>query len=68
MNFANTWYVIERNNHYETIAHEALVLLAEGSYVMLQNFQTHHEAHEEHKRLVLMAIGDAKAKLDHLRK
>ena len=68
MNFANTWYVIERNNHFETISHEALVLLENGSYVMLQNFQTHHEAHDEHKRLVLMAISDAKAKLDHLKK
>ena len=67
MNFSNTWYVIERNNHFETISHEALSLLEEGSYVMLQNFQTHHEAHEEHKRLVLMAIDDAKAKLDHLK-
>jgi hypothetical protein len=68
MNFANTWYVIERNHHFETISHEALVLLEEGSYVMLQNFATHHEAHEEHKRLVMMAIDDAKAKLEHLKK
>lgn len=68
MNFANTWYVIERNNHYETIAHEALVLLEEGSYVMLQNFETRHQALEEHKRLVLMTINDAKAKLNQLKK
>lgn len=68
MNFANTWYVIERNNHFETISHEALSLLAEGGYVMLQNFQTHHEAHEEHKRLVMMAIGDTKEKLNQLKK
>jgi hypothetical protein len=68
MNFANTWYVIERNNRFETISHEALVLLEEGSFVMLQNFQTHQEAHEEHKRLVRIAIDDAKAKLDHLKK
>ena len=63
MNFANTWYVIQRNNHFETISHEAMVLLKEGSFVMLQNFQTHHEAHEEHMRLVKLAIADAKAKL-----
>jgi hypothetical protein len=43
MNFANTWYVIQRNNHFKTISHEAMVLLEEGSFVMLQNFQTHHE-------------------------
>jgi len=63
MNFTNTWYVIERNNHFETISHEALSLLPEGSFMMLQNFQTRHEAHEEHKRLVRLAIADAKVKL-----
>ena len=63
MNFANTWYVIERNNHFETISHEALSLLEDGSYVMLQNFQTHHEAHAEHTRLVKLAIAETKAKL-----
>ena len=63
MNFANTWYVIERNNHFETISHEAMSLLPEGSYVMLQNFATHHEALEEHKRLVRLAISDMKNKL-----
>jgi hypothetical protein len=63
MNFVNTWYVIQRNNHFETISHEAMVLLEEGSFVMLQNFQTHHEAHEEHVRLVKLAIADTKAKL-----
>ena len=68
MNFANTWYVIERNNHFETISHEAMSLLPEGSYVMLQNFATHHEAHEEHKRLVMMAIDDTKQKLNQLKK
>ena len=68
MNFANTWYVIERNNHFETITHEALVLLEEGSYVILQNFATHYEAHEEHKRLVMMAINEAKSKLNTFKK
>ena len=63
MNFANTWYVIERNNHFETISHEVMSLLPEGSYVMLQNFATHHEALEEHKRLVRLAIADMKHKL-----
>ena len=65
MNFKNTWYVIERNNHFEIISHEALSLLPEGSFLMLQNFQTRHEAHEEHMRLVMMAIADAKSKLDN---
>jgi hypothetical protein len=68
MNFSHTWYVIERNNHFETISHEAMSLLPEGSYVMLQNFATHHEAHEEHKRLVMMAIDDTKQKLNQLKK
>ncbi len=63
MNFANTWYVIERHGHYETISHEALSLLDEGSFVMLQNFATHHEALEEHKRLVKLVIADMKNKL-----
>lgn len=64
MNFANTWYVIERHNHFETLSHEALSLLPEGSYVMLQNFETHHEALEEHKRLVRLAIDETKKKLE----
>ena len=38
-------------------------LLPEGSYVMLQNFETHHEALEEHKRLVKLEIADMKSKL-----
>ena len=63
MNFANTWYVIERNNHFETISHEAMSVLPEGSYVMLQNFATHQEALEEHKRLVRLAIDEMKHKL-----
>ena len=63
MKFQNTWYVIERNNHFETISHEAMVLLPEESFAMLQNFETHHEALEEHKRLVRLAISDMKHKL-----
>ena len=63
MNFANTWYLIERNQHLATISHEAMSLLPEGSFVMLQNFETHHEAQEEHKRLVNIAITDLKQKL-----
>ena len=64
MNFQNTWYVIEHKNHYETISHADLMLLPEGSFVMLENFETHHEAIEEHKRLVRLAIADANAQLD----
>jgi hypothetical protein len=63
MNFAHTWYLIERNHHLETISHEALSLLPEGSFSMLQNFKTHHEAQEEHKRLVRLAIDEMKKKL-----
>lgn len=63
MNFENTWYVIERNQHFETISHAALSQLTPGSYVMLQNFATHREALEEHKRLVKLAIEDMRQKL-----
>jgi hypothetical protein len=66
MNFKNTWYVIERNHHFEIISHEALSLLPEGSFLMLQNFQTRHEAHEEHIRLVMLEIQETKAKLNNL--
>lgn len=68
MNFENTWYVIERNNRFETISHEAMISLPEGSYVMIQNFDTHHEAHQEHKRLIMMVISDAKGKLKQFKK
>ncbi len=63
MNFATTWYLIERNHHLETISHEAMQLLPEGSFSMLQNFETHHEAQEEHMRLVRLAIEETKHKL-----
>lgn len=63
MNFTNTWYVIERNHHYETISHEALSQLPIGSFAMHQNFATQHEAQDEHKRLVRLAIDDLKHKL-----
>ena len=63
MNFANTWYLIERNHRLETISHEAMSQLPEGSFAMLQNFETHHEAQEEHKRLVRLAIDAMKQKL-----
>ena len=63
MNFANTWYLIERNHHLETISHEAMQLLPEGSFSMLQNFETHHEAQEEQKRMVRLAIDEMKKKL-----
>ena len=64
MNFQNTWCVIDRNSHYETISHADMMLLPEGSFVMLQNFETHHEALEEHKRLIRLAIADAKVMLN----
>lgn len=63
MNFANTWYVIERNHHFATISHEAMSLLPEGGFIALQNFGTRHEAQEEHIRLVRLAIDEMKLKL-----
>lgn len=63
MNFANTWYLIERDHHLTTISHEALLLLPEGDFLMIQNFETRHEAQEEHKRLVRLAVDEMKQKL-----
>jgi hypothetical protein len=64
MKFQNTWYLIERDNHFETISHEILVQLPEGSFAIRQNFETRHEALEEHKRLVMLAISDIKHRLE----
>lgn len=63
MNFANTWYLIERDQHFATISHASMSLLPEGSFVMVQNFETHHEALQEHKRLVRLAIEELRQKL-----
>ena len=63
MNFQNTWYVIERSNRCEVVSYDAMMALPQDSFVMLQNFETHHEALEEHKRLVRLAIAEAKQKL-----
>jgi len=63
MNFANTWYVIKQNHHFATISHEAMSLLPEGGFTTLQNFETRHEAQEEHMRLVRLAIHALKQKL-----
>jgi|APCry1669188970_1035186.scaffolds.fasta_scaffold07413_2 uncharacterized protein (DUF1501 family) len=64
MNFQNTWYVIERNNRFETISHEALGLLPADSFVMLENFDTHREAQSEQMRLLKLELEDAKNKLN----
>lgn len=66
MNFANTWYIIERNGHFETISHEKLCSLEPGSFIIFQNFKTHHDAHTEHMRLVRLSIDETKEKIGKL--
>lgn len=63
MDFQNTWYVIERHNRYEAVSHEVLCTFAEDSYVMLQNFETHHEALVELRRLIRIEIEETQQKL-----
>jgi hypothetical protein len=64
MNLANTWYVIERKNRYEVVSHSALSEFPEDSYLMLQNFDTHHEALEEFHRLLKLEIEDTRHKIN----
>jgi hypothetical protein len=68
MNFQNTWYVIERKNKYEAVSHTVLSDLPPDSYVMLQNFDTHHEALSELGRLIHLEIQDTLKKIDGLHK
>ena len=68
MNFQNTWYVIERKNKYEAVSHNDWSALSPDSYVMLQNFDTHHEALSELRRLIHLEIQDAMKKIDGLHK
>lgn len=64
MNLANTWYVIERKNRYEVVSHSALIEFPEDSYLMLQNFDTHHEALTEFHRLIKLEIEDTRHKIN----
>jgi len=68
MNFQNTWYVIERKNKYEAVPHTVLSELEADSYVMLQYFDTHHEALSELRRLIHLEIQDTQKKIDGLHK
>lgn len=68
MNFENTWYVVERHNKYEAISHAVLSGLPSDSYVMLQNFDTHHEALSELRRLIHLEIQDMQKKIDRISK
>ncbi len=68
MNFQNTWYVIERHNKYEVVSHAVFSELASDSFVMLQNFDTHHEALSELGRLIHLEIQEAHKKIDGLHK
>jgi hypothetical protein len=63
MDFQNTWYVIERRNRYEAVSHEVLCTFASDSYTMLQNFETHHEALVELRRLIRIEIDETQQKL-----
>ena len=64
MNLQHTWCLIERNGHFEVMSFESMQLLPEGSFVMLQNFESHQEAFDEHVRLVKLVVEDTKKKLD----
>ena len=64
MEFDNSWYVIERKNRYEVVAHRELSSMDEGTYLLLENYATHHEALMELKRLIMLEIQDTKANLD----
>ncbi len=68
MNFQNTWYVVERHNKYEVLSHEVLSGLSPDSYVMLQNFDTHHQALSELSRLIHLEIQDTQKKIDGMSK
>jgi hypothetical protein len=63
MDFQNTWYVIERHNRYEAVSHEVLCTFDADTYVMLQNFETHHEALVELRRLIRIEIEETQQKL-----
>lgn len=63
MDFQNTWYVIERNNRYEAVSHEVLCALTSDSFTMLQNFETHHDALVELRRLIRIEIEETQEKL-----
>lgn len=66
MNFENTWYVIERNNRYEAVSHEVLCTFDPDTFVMLQNFETHHEALVELRRLIHIEIEETTKKIDRI--
>jgi hypothetical protein len=63
MDFTNSWYVIERNNRLEVVAHEALTALDTASFRMFQNYQSRQQAMSEMRRLVQNEIKAASMKI-----
>ncbi len=66
MNFENTWYVIERHNRYEAVSHEVMCTYDPNTFVMLQNFETHHEALVELRLLIHIEIEETNQKIDKI--
>jgi len=63
MDFSNSWYVIERNNRLEVMAHEDVVGLTPVSYRFFQNYKDRSGAMSEMRRLVKNEIKAASAKI-----
>ena len=63
MDFSNSWYVIERNNRLEVVAHEDFLALNQLGYRLFQNYQDRSGAMSEMRRLVKNEIKAASAKI-----
>jgi hypothetical protein len=63
MDFSNSWYVIERNNRLEVMAHEDVIGLKPASYRLFQNYQDRSGAMSEMRRLLKNEIKAASAKI-----
>ena len=63
MDFSNSWYVIERNNRLEVMAHEDFLALNQVGYRLFQNYPSRSGAMSEMRRLVQNEIKAASAKI-----
>jgi|GEM_PF-503086 hypothetical protein len=64
MNFENSWYLIERDGRHEILSHANFTKLSGTEYVLLENFETRHEALIEYQRIVKLDIEDASNKIN----
>jgi hypothetical protein len=67
MDFANTWFIIDRNKQHEVISYEDLVKLESHSYTLLQNFKSHQDAMAEMSQLVKQNITATNQKINHVK-